>query len=95
MVKKIMDETNKGFMKYLGGLNFKKIDEKYISRPSKYDTYVSEPRPRIDHLALMPSPYLNGLFDKIIKNCPYDLEGTIETTRVCPFGCTFCENGKK
>jgi putative methyltransferase len=75
--------------------NFKKIDEEYISRPSKYDTYVSDPRPRIDHLAQMPSPYLNGLFDKIIKNCPYDLEGTIETTRGCPFGCTFCEIGTK
>ena len=27
MVKKNMDETNKGFMKYLGGLNLKKINE--------------------------------------------------------------------
>jgi uncharacterized protein (TIGR00369 family) len=27
MVKKKMDETNKGFMKYLGGLNLKKINE--------------------------------------------------------------------
>ena len=75
--------------------NFKKIDEKYVSNPGKYETYTTEPRPRIDHLALMPSPYLNGLFDKIIKDCPYDLEATIETTRGCPFGCTFCEIGTK
>ena len=27
MIKKSMDETNKGFMKHLGGLNLKKIDE--------------------------------------------------------------------
>ena len=27
MVKKNMDETNKGFMKHLGGLNLKKIDD--------------------------------------------------------------------
>ena len=27
MVKKNMDETNKGFMKHLGGLDFKKIDD--------------------------------------------------------------------
>ena len=27
MIKKSMDETNKGFMKYLGGLDLKKIDE--------------------------------------------------------------------
>ena len=26
MIKKDMDETNQGFMKYLGGLNFNKID---------------------------------------------------------------------
>ena len=27
MIKKSMDETNKGFMKYLGGLDLKKVDE--------------------------------------------------------------------
>ena len=27
MIKKNMDETNKGFMKYLGGLNLKKIND--------------------------------------------------------------------
>jgi uncharacterized protein (TIGR00369 family) len=27
MIKKSMDETNHGFMKYLGGLNLKKIDD--------------------------------------------------------------------
>ena len=27
MIKKSMDETNKGFMKHLGGLDLKKIDE--------------------------------------------------------------------
>ena len=27
MVKKNMDETNKGFMKHLGGLDLKKIDD--------------------------------------------------------------------
>ena len=43
----------------------------------------------------MPSPYLNGLFDELIENCKYDLEATIETTRGCPFGCTFCEIGTK
>ena len=28
MIKKKMDETSQGFMKYLGGLNLKKIDDK-------------------------------------------------------------------
>ena len=59
------------------------------------DTFLTMSRPRIDHLAQMPSPYLNGLFDLLIKDCPYELEGTIETTRGCPFSCTFCEIGTK
>ena len=28
MIRKIMDETNKGFMKHLGGLELKQISEK-------------------------------------------------------------------
>ncbi len=28
MIKKDMDETNQGFMKYLGGLDLKKVDDK-------------------------------------------------------------------
>ena len=43
----------------------------------------------------MPSPYLNGIFDILIQDCLYELEGTIETTRGCPFSCTFCEIGTK
>ena len=34
MVKKNMDETNKGFMKHLGGLNLKKIND------SEYEFFV-------------------------------------------------------
>ena len=50
---------------------------------------MTKPRPRIDHLAQMPSPYLNGLFDELIENCKYDLEATIETTRGCPLDVHF------
>ena len=59
------------------------------------DAYPTKPRPRIADLTSMPSPYLNGLFDKLIVDCPYDLEATIETTRGCPYQCTFCEIGTK
>ena len=34
MIKKDMDETNQGFMKHLGGLDLKKIDD------TKYEFYV-------------------------------------------------------
>ena len=59
------------------------------------DTVTNEPQARISDLTSMPSPYLNGLFDSLIKDCPYDLEATIETTRGCPYACTYCEIGTK
>ena len=59
------------------------------------DTHVNPPRPRIKDIDCMPSPYLNGLFDEIVKDCPYELEAAIETTRGCPYQCTFCEIGTK
>jgi len=71
------------------------INSTKINEIELLDTYVTKPRPRIDHLAQMPSPYLNGLFDDLITKCKYELEATIETTRGCPFGCTFCEIGTK
>jgi len=58
-------------------------------------TFVTGERARIQDLNGMPSPYLNGLFDPIAAETPYILESTIETTRGCPYQCTFCEIGTK
>lgn len=66
--------------------------------PSSYsmlDTFTTSPRARINNLAEMPSPYLDGLFDRIVKDCSYELEATFETTRGCPYSCTYCEIGTK
>ena len=43
----------------------------------------------------IPSPYLTGVFDKIMADAPKDdlWNGTIETNRGCPFACTFCDGG--
>tara|TARA_B100002019_G_scaffold135269_1_gene116620 strand:- start:16437 stop:18449 length:2013 start_codon:yes stop_codon:yes gene_type:complete len=59
------------------------------------DTFTTKPRARIKSIASMPSPYLDGLFDRLIKDCNYDLEATFETTRGCPYACTYCEIGTK
>ena len=69
----------------------KLVDTKIVDNVYILDTYVSPPRQRIENLSSMPSPYLNGLFDELAKTCPYELEATIETTRGCPYRCTYCE----
>lgn len=46
-------------------------------------------------LDIYPSPYLEGLFDETIKaNANIRFQAIIETTRGCPFLCTFCYWGK-
>jgi tRNA A37 methylthiotransferase MiaB len=54
----------------------------------------TEDAKRIETLEEVPSPYLTGVFDKIMADNP-DVEwnGTLETNRGCPFACTFCDWG--
>ena len=49
---------------------------------------------RISNLEDLPSPYLTGVFDKIMSEVD-DVEwnATIETNRGCPYACTFCDWG--
>lgn len=49
---------------------------------------------RIDHVDVIPSPYLTGVFDSLIKNFPnVKWAMTLETNRGCPYACTFCDWG--
>jgi hypothetical protein len=49
---------------------------------------------RIDDLDQIPSPYLTGIFDQIIKDNPDVIwNATLETNRGCPYQCTFCDWG--
>jgi tRNA A37 methylthiotransferase MiaB len=49
---------------------------------------------RIENLDQIPSPYLTGVFDKLIAETQ-DVEwnATLETNRGCPYACTFCDWG--
>lgn len=47
---------------------------------------------RLLQVSELASPYLTGTFDKFFE---YPLIPMIETTRGCPFSCTFCADGLK
>tara|TARA_Y100000590_G_scaffold163199_1_gene187074 strand:+ start:8131 stop:10167 length:2037 start_codon:yes stop_codon:yes gene_type:complete len=51
---------------------------------------ISGPINRIQDINIVPSPYLNGALDKFFD---MPLVPMIETTRGCPFSCTFCADG--
>jgi radical SAM superfamily enzyme YgiQ (UPF0313 family) len=55
---------------------------------------VNKAATRIDNLDNIPSPYLTGVFDKLIASNPnLEWSATIETNRGCPYQCTFCDWG--
>jgi radical SAM superfamily enzyme YgiQ (UPF0313 family) len=49
-----------------------------------------EPAPRILDLSRIPSPYTTGLLDEFFDD---KLTPMIQTTRGCPYSCTFCHDG--
>jgi tRNA A37 methylthiotransferase MiaB len=54
----------------------------------------TEAAERISDLDQIPSPYLLGLFDRIMAENPaVEWNATIETNRGCPYACTFCDWG--
>tara|TARA_B110000503_G_C7125390_1_gene404351 strand:+ start:100 stop:1857 length:1758 start_codon:yes stop_codon:yes gene_type:complete len=55
--------------------------------------HKNAPRPRINQLHEMPSPYTMGLFDHILNQSKYMATMTVETDRGCPYRCTFCDWG--
>lgn len=49
---------------------------------------------RISNLEDLPSPYLTGVFDKIMSEVnDVEWNATVETNRGCPYACTFCDWG--
>lgn len=56
---------------------------------------VTNPRiPRLKDISVVPSPYLDGAFDRLMKENPNEHWIILwETNRGCPFSCTFCDWG--
>ena len=57
--------------------------------------FINHPQaPRIKDLDIIPSPYLNGLFEALMLENPQNEWLSLwETNRGCPFSCTFCDWG--
>ena len=50
--------------------------------------------PKMRDISELPSPYLTGVFDSLIKNNPNEhWLASWETNRGCPFSCAFCDWG--
>ncbi len=66
-----------------------------ISYLDKENNYCNVPNlPRLKDFETVPSPYLTGIFDKIVKDNPNEKWlASWETNRGCPFSCTYCDWG--
>ncbi len=59
---------------------------------------VTTPRSYCESLENLPSPYLSGIFDRIIaENKDMEFLSVLETNRGCPYSCAYCDwcAGKK
>ncbi len=61
----------------------------------KSSSYHNVPNlPRLRDFEKVPSPYLTGIFDDLIKENPNEKWlASWETNRGCPFSCTYCDWG--
>ena len=90
MVSKLEGEIT--FSAILSGQDPTTIPGLVVNRDGQaIDTGDSE---RILDLDSLPSPYLTGMFDQLIRDYPdVTWNGTLETNRGCPYQCTFCDWG--
>ena len=70
-------------------------DTPNISYLEKSGEYKNNPNlPRLRDFDKVPSPYLTGIFDELIRQNPNERWlASWETNRGCPFSCTYCDWG--
>ncbi len=56
------------------------------------DKCVMNKAASLPDLLQMPSPYLDGVFEKLMQDYPdCDFSATLETNRGCPYACAYCD----
>lgn len=80
---------------YMDKQQFHDVKGLTVRIPDVKDGFISHPHAyRVDCLDDLPSPFLNGTFDKILRTYGSKITGALwETNRGCPYRCTFCEWG--
>lgn len=61
----------------------------YRSNGKEIIKTTAAPPPALD----LPSPYLEGYFDRILRNDDFSFCAVLETTRGCPHHCSYCDWG--
>lgn len=69
--------------KKVNGISIRTVDNRCHRTPK---------RDRVVDVNVLPSPYLSGIFDHLIK-LPYEWNVSQETHRGCPYQCSFCNLG--
>ncbi|MEQ8195247.1 MAG: cobalamin-dependent protein [Rhodospirillales bacterium] len=92
----VLNEGEKIFLQILEGYPERNWPE--LPSVSFFDqdrNFVRNPNgSRMRDLEELPSPFLNGIFDTLLKQNPSEhWIGLWETNRGCPFQCTFCDWG--
>ena len=90
-----------------GESTFEEALSKYLNRESLHNVlgtsfydrnnskkiYFNKKRERIKEYLILPSPYLEGVFEDLFRKYDYKWQATWETNRGCPFKCAFCDWG--
>ena len=83
-------------LKMLEKEDYSTINGITLKQPESPDGYITTPS-RSEGIELddIPSPFLDGTYDQLIKRHRDQITGMIwETSRDCPYSCTFCAWGK-
>ena len=78
----LLKAAESGDVSGVDGISYRKNGVCVMNRPADECLPVDE----------LPSPYLMGLFDKMLEENPkLGFQGTLETNRGCPYSCAFCD----